>query len=158
MVREPYYATRSRITATAFQPEDSPVEENEEAESACDSTWGPALHTRTKKQGLALHLEKQLLQEIEEAGGLFAVSLKDICDEKPDDYGRPASPRRAQIQDRVQYLKTRLQAPEYLAWLEHLGVTPSHELAKKKHHVEKRTKQAPRRMLGMASVGGTVVG
>jgi hypothetical protein len=87
--------------STAFQPKDSPVEKDEEAESACDSTWRPGgllcirLVRSTKKQVLALHLEEQLRQAIEEAGGLFAVSLRDICDENPDDYSWPASPRRA---------------------------------------------------------------
>jgi hypothetical protein len=56
--------------------------------------------TRKRLKPLPVAVEKQLLKDILRAGGLELVVLKEICDEKPDIYGYPASTVRRQVQNK----------------------------------------------------------
>ena len=54
-----------------------------------------------KNEGLSKTLLLQLLQDIEQRGGLHNVSLKRICGRNPEFYGIPGSQLQRQIQNRV---------------------------------------------------------
>ena len=63
------------------------------------------------QRGLSSHLKKQLLIDIEKAGGIknltqpvaykFSKSLQRILDQRPETYGKVADSKRAQIQQQV---------------------------------------------------------
>jgi hypothetical protein len=86
-----------------------------------------ALHpARTNKKGLENHLQKQLLQDIENCGGIgdeagAPFNLKAICNRRPELYGESGSQLRDKIGDKVQAWR-KLTRPEYLKLLEHFGV------------------------------------
>jgi len=79
---------------------------------------------RSNSRGLPLHIQKQLLQDIEAAGGLTAAKLANICNRRSDIYGTPASTRRSQIQQKVKRLKL-LSREEYLILLTEHRIFPS---------------------------------
>jgi hypothetical protein len=47
-----------------------------------------------EQDGLSVHLKKQLVADIEAAGGIQVVSIKRLCDSKPDIYGDKGSAKR----------------------------------------------------------------
>ena len=51
--------------------------------------------------GVPFHIQKQLLVDIQAAGGLHVAALKQLCDLKPEIYGLPASQFRRKIQNKV---------------------------------------------------------
>ena len=66
------------------------------------------LFARTTSIGLAIPTQQQLLQEIENKGGLTEFSkkryaLKELCDKKTDIYGDTGSTLRRQVQDKVKH-------------------------------------------------------
>lgn len=64
------------------------------------------------RSGLPLHIQKALLSDIERLGGLQAVNLVSVCNQRPDIYGDPGTPRRRQVQNKV-HLWRRLSELEY---------------------------------------------
>lgn len=83
--------------------------------------------TSLKKVVLEPFIQKQLLQDIEDSGGLHhlskARSLKSICDARKEEFGNPGTPLRRAIQHRVRYLKS-WPLPQYHNYLAFLQVTP----------------------------------
>jgi hypothetical protein len=73
--------------------------------------------------GLREIVVKDLLVDIEAAGGLFSPTfkLKHICNCKPDIYGKPASELRRQVQNKVHKLR-QLNQFQYLSVLNYYGV------------------------------------
>jgi hypothetical protein len=65
---------------------------------------------RNRIQNLSTAVEKQLLQDTLRAGGFEFVGCKEICDEKPEIYGKPGSALRRQIQNKFD--KWKRTAPE----------------------------------------------
>jgi hypothetical protein len=77
-------------------------EEESEGEEESEEEDG-----RSSNPRIPVSLEKQLLLDIEACGGIgSAFSLKDLCDSNQEEYGFPASTRRSQIQQKVNYWKT----------------------------------------------------
>lgn len=73
-------------------------------------------------RGLPKHLFKELLIDIEAAGGLSTnFNLKHLCNQKPHSYGIPNSKLRKQIQNRVDRLKN-LTAADYQEYLNFFGI------------------------------------
>jgi len=54
-----------------------------------------------RKNGLPGHIQKQVLQDIEESGGLSFTNLDRLCKRKPEIFGKTNSPLRRQIQNKV---------------------------------------------------------
>ena len=76
----------------------------------------------TNKAGLPKHIQKQLLQDIKNSGGIGDTSsLKCICDSKPDIYGDPSSEKWKQVRSKVRHWKT-LSSTEYYQLVATLGV------------------------------------
>jgi len=65
-----------------------------------------------EQDGLSVHLKKQLVADIEAAGGIQVVSIKRLCDSKPDIYGDKGSAKRRQVQNKV-YRWQKFSLPEY---------------------------------------------
>ena len=78
---------------------------------------------RTNIASLPNHLQKALLQDIENAGGIKNTlsTLKGICDYKEDVYGPPKSALRKKVQERVRYWRS-LPENEYYHLVATLGV------------------------------------
>ena len=83
---------------------------------------------RSNKRGLPLHLQKQLLQDIEASGGFFSSQaksyyfLRNICDKRPD-YGASGSSTREQIRYKFNAWRD-FTPPEYFSLLSQFGITP----------------------------------
>lgn len=77
----------------------------------------------SKARGLPLHLQKQLLQDIEEAGGCKAFKFLHLCDRKPDFYGAPGSERRRQIQNKY-YKWSNYTSSKYVKLLKTFELLP----------------------------------
>jgi hypothetical protein len=105
--------------------------------NSCSPRTGFTPATRTNAAGLPLHVQKSLLQDIEESGGLGlasfgltsscsakAFALKNICNRRSDIYGVVGSERRRQVQNKVSRWKCLEQADYYLL-LANLGVRPA---------------------------------
>lgn len=76
-----------------------------------------------KCRGLPTDVLQQLLQDIEDNGGLHdGFKLKALCARKPDVYGLPASARRRAIQNKTQRLK-RMSRVAYLELLLSFGIS-----------------------------------
>ena len=56
---------------------------------------------RSTCQSIPIHLQRQLLNDILNSGGLFATSLRCICDSNPHLYGFPGTKERKRIQNKV---------------------------------------------------------
>jgi hypothetical protein len=75
--------------------------------------------------GLPLHIQKQLLQDIEEAGGGIAgFKLQHLCNRRPAIYGNKSSDRRRQVQNKFHQWKT-LDQTGYYHLLSSFGVQPA---------------------------------
>lgn len=72
--------------------------------------------------GLRPSVQRSLLQDIEEQGGLDVVDLASLCNAKPDVYGLPRSPLRRKVQNKVDRWKTK-SSSEFDAIKRNLGVT-----------------------------------
>jgi hypothetical protein len=86
--------TRARASASRRQQAATPPHPSSarrQAESPQGSGSRPVNPTRTNKGGLSENVQKQLLQDIEDSGGLRGTSfdLKHICDSKTDVYSLP---------------------------------------------------------------------
>ena len=76
----------------------------------------------TNKASLLKHIQKQLLQDIKNSGGIGdTLSLKCTCDSKPDIYGDPSSEKQKQVQSKVRHWKM-LGSTEYYQLVATLGV------------------------------------
>ena len=56
---------------------------------------------------------RQLLQDIEDNGGLDTVSVKAICDRRPELFGEPSTDLRRSVQNQVTRWKTRYSPEGY---------------------------------------------
>ncbi len=65
-----------------------------------------------EQDGLSVHLKKQLVADIEAAGGIQVVSIKRLCDSKPDIYGDKGSAKRRQVQNKENRWE-KFSLPEY---------------------------------------------
>lgn len=95
-------ANRKFGKASDKEGEEREEEEREGEEEESEEEDGQSSNPR-----IPVSLEKQLLLDIEACGGIGSTfSLKDLCDSNPEEYGFPASTRRSQIQQKVNYWKT----------------------------------------------------
>lgn len=81
---------------------------------------------RTNKAGLSLHTQKQLLQDIEDAGGIgdgktIPFHFSQLCDKRKDVYGEPASKQRKKIRNKVDAWRAKSQE-EYFGILASFGI------------------------------------
>jgi len=74
---------------------------------------------RTNKNGLPKNIQKQLLFDIQAAGGIQNCNLKSICQKRPSTYG---GENRRKIQNKVNGWKSRLSAAEFNAICKQAGV------------------------------------
>jgi len=117
----------------------SSSDEYEESEATSSSVSSPPTSPRSStpryttsspvslsdSRGLPLHLQKQLLQQIEkEPGGLKHLKLKSLCDRFPQAYGARGSKLREKVQNKVDRWK-RLDKNSYGCLLIKLGVDPT---------------------------------
>lgn len=51
--------------------------------------------------GLHIVLQRQLLSDLENSGGIKTASLQSVCNSKPDIYGHTGTPLRRQVQNKV---------------------------------------------------------
>ena len=118
--------SRSQSTRSSSSSSDSSSDESDDdsASTTSSTTLTSPSSSSGAKAGISLNLQKQLLSDIEAAGGLELVSLKKLCDSKPDIYGQPASELRRRVQNKVNYWH-RLPAIEFQKFL-HL-LSPSTE-------------------------------
>ena len=78
--------------------------------------------TDTRCRGVPHNVLHQLLQDIEDHGGLqTAFQLKHLCARKPDVYGLPGTTMRRAIQNKTQRLK-KMSRAAYLELLLSLGI------------------------------------
>ena len=82
--------------------------------------------SRTNKSGLLLSIQKQLLQEIEESGGIgdataVPFNLSRICNNRTDVYGKAGSETRRRVRNKV-YKWRQLDRAQYFELLATLGV------------------------------------
>lgn len=52
-------------------------------------------------RGLGISLSRQLIQDIDDSGGIKQFSLKSICDKKPEFYGSKGTSLRRKVQNKV---------------------------------------------------------
>lgn len=81
---------------------------------------------RTNKAGVALHIQKQLLQDIQDAGGIgdgqtLPFKLSKLCDKRSDVYGKPGSKQRVKIRNKV-YTWQQKSQQEYFDILSSFGI------------------------------------
>ena len=75
-------------------------------ESDCDDTSDSNHPTPQLARGLSETNFKQLLTDIEEAGGIGFFSFGKICKEKPEIYGNPDSALRSQFRNKLRSLRS----------------------------------------------------
>ena len=126
--------TPSRCDSPRTSRSEETVEEEDE-ESVVTSTPNSTTSTpssrtpnhcsfvRTNSKGLPLHIQKQLLIDIEGAGGLRACSVKRICDSRIDLFGEAASNLRKQVQNKINRWKE-LDLPAYYRLLATFSIIP----------------------------------
>ena len=86
-------------------------------------------------RGLPLDVLHQLLQDIEDQGGLHnAFQLKALCARKPDVYGMPASAMRRAIQNKTQRLK-KMSRESYLELLLSSGIASFQQQQQQRHQM-----------------------
>jgi hypothetical protein len=145
--------------ASASQSSDSESDEEQEDFSVNSSSNGShlkqrkhTLHTYNNK-GFSNHLQKQLLQDIQNGGGLNSCRLKNICNRNSDSYGKPSSDLRKRIQNQV-YRWKKLNSYQYAKLLHDFGVllpisadqtppTPSTPLSQKQSTLPSPPPQRP---------------
>ena len=71
------------------------------------------------------HHTAKLVQHIERAGGLANTTLKQLCDDHPDDLGGPGSDLRRQCQKKHDKFKNKWTAVKYLAFVKNHKISPS---------------------------------
>jgi hypothetical protein len=80
---------------------------------------------RTNNVGLPTHVQRQLLQDIETAGGIGSgFSLRHICDSKEDIYGTASSSTRRSVRNKVYQWQKVLPRDEYNLLLATHGIRP----------------------------------
>jgi hypothetical protein len=57
------------------------------------------------RNALPLHIQRQLILDITQAGGIKKACGRTICNNKPDIYGDKTTPLRRRVQQRLTYLK-----------------------------------------------------
>ena len=131
---------RSRSSLYHTPPQRSPLANSVEPFTSDNETTVAAEERRPqtrRNQGLKEHLQKQLLKDIEDNGGLRVFSLARLVNEKSDTYGEVDSTLRRQVQNCVDRWKRHTDS-EYLLLLNYFGVRaaslqssfyPSHRLA-----------------------------
>ena len=112
------------------------AQEELQSPNSCSPRIRSTQPSRTNAAGLPLHVQKSLLQDIEESGGLGLVGcgptstssakafcLKRICNRRSNIYGEVGSERRRQVQNKVTRWKC-LEQADYFLLLADLGVRP----------------------------------
>jgi hypothetical protein len=105
-----------------------PQHSQEDAEEQTPKSGSPHIcfspsTTKTSATGLSLHVQKSLLQDIEESGGLVVACVRNLCNRRSDIFGAAGSERRRQVQNKVTKWKS-LDEIEYYKLLASLGVRP----------------------------------
>jgi hypothetical protein len=81
------------------------IEEDASSEDSSTSEYSDNLSIVTEDTGatscLSVSLKRQLAVDIATRGGIDTFSLRSLCKEKPDQYGKPRSKLRRQIQNKV---------------------------------------------------------
>lgn len=92
---------------------DSAVEDNS-SPASLNSSPNPQEYRppSNKRSSFEFNLEAQLLQDIENSGGIHSISLRRICDLKPFLYGEKNSKERKRIQNKVNRWK-QFKSKEY---------------------------------------------
>jgi hypothetical protein len=108
--------------------------------------WDEASDTsslgRRSFEPLSEDLERQLIEDIQESGGLASgFSLRDICNSKEDLYGAPGSSHCSKIQKKVDYWKD--HPDRYYKRLQALGVKHVSAKKKKKQQQQHRPPRSP---------------
>ena len=85
---------------------------------ACRAEEPPAddSSTASNDTGVPEDIKRQLVGDIQAAGGLSQANLKKICDDNTTDYGIPSSKQRRQVQNQVARWKT-YQKQQFLDYL-----------------------------------------
>lgn len=128
--QSPRYSQRStptrRNTRTLPESVEGSEEEGELTSPSSVSSASRLRHpARTNNAGLPLHVQKQLLQDIENARGIsFSYDLKRICDQRQEIYGEPGTERRRQVRNKVQHWRG-LERGAYVEILFNLPFQPS---------------------------------
>ena len=115
---------RTRSSLYHTPPQRSPVANSVAPSCPSDdeTTTAEERRPRTRRsQGLKEHLQKQLLKDIEDNGGLRVFSLARLVNEKSDTYGEVDSTLRRQVQNCVDRWKRQTDS-EYLLLLNYFGV------------------------------------
>lgn len=119
------------------EDEESDDDDEETVNSITSSTRrtsGNLVSPSRSSKGLPQHVQKQLLQDIEQFGGIgvcppgssftrLPFKLQHLCKRRCDIYGRPGTDLRKQVENRVQKLK-KLKQADYYRLLAELGVQP----------------------------------
>lgn len=118
-------AVRTRSSLYHTPPQRSPLANSVAPSNSDDNETTAATEERRpqirRNQGLKEHLQKQLLKDIEDNGGLRVFSLARLVNEKSDTYGGVDSTLRRQVQNCVDRWKRQTDS-EYLLLLNYFGV------------------------------------
>jgi hypothetical protein len=95
---------QTRHSSSSRQLYQTPPAKNRIA-AAADLISPPRTTSTHSRTPLPLHVQKQLVIDISQAGGIKDACLKKICLFKPDTYGEPASNLRRRVSQRISYWK-----------------------------------------------------
>ena len=95
---------QTRHSSSSRQLYQTPPAKNRIA-AASDLISPPRTTSTQTRTPLPLHVQKQLVIDISQAGGIKDACLKKICLFKPDTYGEPASNLRRRVSQRISYWK-----------------------------------------------------
>ena len=95
---------QTRHSSSSRQLYQTPPAKNRIA-AASDLISPPRTTSTQTRTPLPLHIQKQLVIDISQAGGIKDACLRKICLFKPDTYGEPASNLRRRVSQRISYWK-----------------------------------------------------